>query len=117
MEAKMKKLCLSLAIFGLVFFNSMDPSKAISMETNSTTTTTTTTTISIIANNNELEFLLDSHFSRILQSSGSVSGNTGNAGQPAADCGRGQSYDSCLPNPNRPAMPQNCGTYNRACGR
>ncbi|KAB1670475.1 hypothetical protein ES319_1Z161700v1 [Gossypium barbadense] len=102
MEAKMKKLCLSLAILGLLF----------QWKPNSSTTT-----ISIIANNNELEFLLDSHFSRILQSSGSVTSNTGNAGQPAADCGRGQSYDSCLPNPNRPATPQNCGTYNRACGR
>lgn len=109
MEATMKKKCLSLAILVLVVCNSMNPSRAISMEPNSST--------SIIADDNELEFLMDSHSSRILQSGGSVTGNTGNAGQLAVDCGRGQSYDSCLPNPNRPVVPQNCGVYNRACNR
>ncbi|XWS75693.1 hypothetical protein CRYUN_Cryun01aG0113400 [Craigia yunnanensis] len=109
MEAKMKKKCISLAILVLVFFNSMNPSRAMSMERNSST--------SIIADDNELEFLMDSHSSRILQSGGTVTGNTGNSGQAAANCGRYQPYDSCLPNPNRPSVPQNCGTYNRACNR
>ena len=48
-EAKMKKKCISLAILVLVFFNSMNPSRAMSEETNSS--------ISMIADDNELEFL------------------------------------------------------------
>ncbi|KAG8488328.1 hypothetical protein CXB51_016313 [Gossypium anomalum] len=109
METKMKKTCFSLAIFVLVFFNSINPSRAISMETNSTTT-------SIIANDEQLEFLMDSHFSRILQGSGSVANNALKPGQAAAGCGRNP-YDSCLPNPNRPITTQNCGYYTRSCGR
>ncbi|KAB2020747.1 hypothetical protein ERO13_D07G085600v2 [Gossypium hirsutum] len=101
----MKKICLFLAILVLVFCNSM----ATSIETNST--------VSVIADFDDLEFLMDSHFGRVLQSSGSVSRKSLNAGQAAANCGRGRSYDSCLPNPNRPITPQNCGTYSRACGR
>ncbi|XVE72325.1 hypothetical protein DITRI_Ditri11bG0030500 [Diplodiscus trichospermus] len=108
MEAKMKK-CISLAIFLLVFCNYLNTSRAMSMETNRST--------SIIADDNELEFLTDSYSSRILQGGGTVTGNTGNAGQPASSCGRYQPYDSCLPNPNRPNVPENCGVYNRACGR
>ncbi|MBA0639517.1 hypothetical protein Goklo_022549 [Gossypium klotzschianum] len=64
------------------------------METNSTTT-------SFIANDEQLEFLMDSYFSRILQGSGSVAKNALKPGQAAAGCGRNP-YDSCLSNPNRP---------------
>ncbi|MFQ6619468.1 hypothetical protein Gotur_000364 [Gossypium turneri] len=64
------------------------------METNSTTT-------SFIANDEQLEFLMDSHFSKILQGSGSVANNALKPGQAAAGCGRNP-YDSCLSNPNRP---------------
>ncbi|XVF26969.1 hypothetical protein REPUB_Repub14bG0066200 [Reevesia pubescens] len=110
MEAKMKKKCLSLAILVLVFYNSMNPFGVMSMETNSSS-------ISIIADDNELEFLMDSHSSRILQGGGTVTSNAGNAGRPAANCGRNQPYDSCLPNPNRINVQQNCGTYTRTCGR
>ncbi|KAK5818192.1 hypothetical protein PVK06_023125 [Gossypium arboreum] len=101
----MKKVCLFLAILVLLFCNSM----ATSIETNST--------VSVITDFDDLEFLMDSHFGRILQSSGSVSRKSLNAGQAVANCGRGRPYDSCLPNPNRPVTPQNCGSYNRACGR
>ncbi|KAK8611615.1 hypothetical protein V6N13_131662 [Hibiscus sabdariffa] len=90
----------------------MNPSRAVSTETN-----TTTTSISIIADDNELEFLTDSHFGRILQGSGNVAYNSGNSGRPVANCGRGGAYDSCLPNPNRPPTQQNCGVYTRTCGR
>ncbi|OMO97462.1 hypothetical protein CCACVL1_04559 [Corchorus capsularis] len=107
MEANnMKKICLCLAILMLVSMNSC---RAISVETNSSN--------SIIAVDEELEFLMDSHSSRILQGGGTVTGNTGNGGQSAVNCGRYQPYDSCTPNPNRPIVPQNCGTYNRVCNR
>ncbi|OMO50606.1 hypothetical protein COLO4_37982 [Corchorus olitorius] len=105
----MKKICLSLAILMLVFCNSMNPSWAISMETNSSN--------SIIGDDEELEFLMDSHSSRILQGGGTVSGNTGNSGQSSVNCGRYQPYDPCVPNPNRPKTPENCGQYNRVCNR
>ncbi|GMI76281.1 hypothetical protein HRI_001297400 [Hibiscus trionum] len=105
----MKQKCLSLAILVLLFYNSMNPSGAVSTETNGTA--------SIIADDNELEFLMDSHFGRILQSGGNVGYNSGNSGRAVANCGRGGPYDSCVPNPNRPATPQNCGTYTRSCGR
>ncbi|KAK8541701.1 hypothetical protein V6N12_014328 [Hibiscus sabdariffa] len=107
----MKQKCLCLAILVLVFYNSMNPSRAVSTESNTTTTT------SIIADDNELEFLTDSHFGRILQGSGNVAYNSGNSGRPVANCGRGGAYDSCLPNSNRPATQQNCGVYTRTCGR
>ncbi|XVE72326.1 hypothetical protein DITRI_Ditri11bG0030600 [Diplodiscus trichospermus] len=107
MEAKMK--CISVVIFLLVFFKSLNPSRAMSMETNSSTS---------IAVDNELEFLMDSNSSRILQSGRYVTTNTGNAGRRAAGCGRYRPYDPCIPNPNRPKVPENCGAiYNRACGR
>ncbi|KAK5818193.1 hypothetical protein PVK06_023126 [Gossypium arboreum] len=109
METKMKKTCFSLAILVLVVFNSINHSRAISMETNSSTT-------SIIANDEQLEFLMDSHFSRILQGSGSVANNALKPGQAAAGCGRNP-FDSCLPSPNRPITTQNCGYYTRSCGR
>ncbi|GMI76280.1 hypothetical protein HRI_001297300 [Hibiscus trionum] len=105
----MKQKCLSLTILVLVFFNSMNISGAVSTETNSTA--------SIIADDNELEFLMDSHFGRILQGGRNVVYNSGNSGRPVASCGRGGPYDSCLPNPNRPPPSQNCGTYTRSCGR
>ncbi|MFQ6619469.1 hypothetical protein Gotur_000369 [Gossypium turneri] len=75
-EAKMKKICLFLAILVLVFCNSM----ATSIETNST--------VSVIADFDDLEFLMDSHFGRVLQSSGSVSRKSLNPGQAAVNCGR-----------------------------
>lgn len=108
MEAK---TCISLEILVMmVLCNSMNPSRAMSMDQ-------ANSSFSIIGDDKELEFLMDSHSSRILQSGGTVSGNTGNAGQPAANCGRNNAYDSCLPNQNRPATPQNCGVYTRSCGR
>ncbi|XVF71244.1 hypothetical protein PTKIN_Ptkin12aG0020900 [Pterospermum kingtungense] len=105
----MKKTCLSLAILVLVLCNSLTPSRAMSMEANSS--------FSAVGDDNELEFLMDSHSSRILQSSGTVTGNTGNPNQAAANCGRNNAYDSCLPNPNSPVVPQNCGVYTRSCSR
>ncbi|XVF71243.1 hypothetical protein PTKIN_Ptkin12aG0020800 [Pterospermum kingtungense] len=102
------KTCLSLAIVVLVLCNySMNPSRAMSIEANGSA--------SIIGDDNEMEFLMDSHSSRILQSGGTVTGNTGNAARPSVDCGRNRQYSSCLPKPNPPPVRQNCGVYNRGC--
>ncbi|KAK8712413.1 hypothetical protein V6N13_147653 [Hibiscus sabdariffa] len=85
----------------------MHPSRAASTETNSTVTDY----------DSELEFLMDSHARRILQSGGYWTSSTGSYAQSVSSCGRYQPYTSCLPLPNQPAPPQNCGTYTRSCGR
>ncbi|GMI85585.1 hypothetical protein HRI_002227800 [Hibiscus trionum] len=100
----MKQTCLYLTILVLVFCTSLNPSTAVSTETN-------------ISDDNELEFLMDSHFGRILQGGGSVTGKILSSGQRTTNCGRGNPYDSCLPNPSRPSTPQNCGTYTHVIGR
>ncbi|KAH1129382.1 hypothetical protein J1N35_000760 [Gossypium stocksii] len=108
-EAKMMKAYLSLAIIVLVLYNSMNPCRAMSMKTN------TSGTSSLIADNKDLEFLMDSHSGRILAGTGGPgTGNTVNSGQPIADCGRGFPYKSCFPdkNPSGP-KPENPGVYNR----
>ncbi|MFQ6653749.1 hypothetical protein Gotur_024984, partial [Gossypium turneri] len=109
MEAKMKKTYLSLAVIVLVLYNPMNPCRAMSTQTN------TSRTSSLIADDEELEFLMDSHSGRILAGHGGhVTDNTGNRDRPAADCGRGHPYKSCLPNSNTDGKkPENPGVYNR----
>ncbi|KAB2075091.1 hypothetical protein ERO13_A07G182000v2 [Gossypium hirsutum] len=109
MEAKMMKAYLSLAIIVLVLDNPMNPCRAMSVQTN------TSHTSSLIADDEELEFLMDSHSGRILAGHGGhVTDKTGNRDRPAADCGRGKPYKSCLPNPNPDGKrPENPGVYNR----
>ncbi|KAK9013177.1 hypothetical protein V6N11_041196 [Hibiscus sabdariffa] len=73
---------------------------------------------SVIADYSDLEFLMDSHSSRILQSGHTVTGRTGNRGKPVVDCGRNTNYKRCTPKKNSGTRPPpNCGTYNRDCGR
>ncbi|XVF71242.1 hypothetical protein PTKIN_Ptkin12aG0020700 [Pterospermum kingtungense] len=108
MEAKMKKTCLLVAILVLVFCNSMNPSRAMLMETNSS--------FSIIGDDNELEFLMDSHSSRILRGGRRyVTLNIGRAGKAAVNCGRYKNYQSCLPKRNRAIVQEKCGIYKRRC--
>ncbi|KAL4375862.1 hypothetical protein GQ457_02G005920 [Hibiscus cannabinus] len=110
----MAKQCLSLAILVLVICNSVNPSRAMPMRTNRSS--------SIIADADDLEFLMDSHSSRILKTVDYVTAGTPNPGKPAADCGRGKPYTPCIPEANsNNKIPPNCGgeTYNRNrdCGR
>ncbi|KAK8717715.1 hypothetical protein V6N13_044973 [Hibiscus sabdariffa] len=112
MESKMTKNSLSLAILVLVICNSMNPSRAMPMRTNRSS--------SIIADNDDdLEFLMDSHSSRILQSGHTVTGGTPNPNKQAIDCGRGKPYKPCTPEPNSDTRPppENPGIYNRGRGR
>ncbi|GMI65441.1 hypothetical protein HRI_000213400 [Hibiscus trionum] len=101
----MKQNCLYLTILVLVISNSMHSSKSISTVINST--------VSVVAD--ELEFLMDSHVSRILQTGGYWTSSYSTASQPVVSCGRYQPYSSCLPSSNRPVTTQNCGTYTRGC--
>ncbi|KAK9038996.1 hypothetical protein V6N11_023836 [Hibiscus sabdariffa] len=106
MESKMTKKSLSLAILVLVICNSMNPSRVMSMKTNRSS--------SIIADDDDLEFLMDSHSSRILKTGDHVTGGTLNSGKPAPDCGRGKPYESCISKPNSDTKPpENPGIYNR----
>ncbi|KAK8674214.1 hypothetical protein V6N13_112509 [Hibiscus sabdariffa] len=69
---------------------------------------------SIIADDDDLEFLMDSHSSRILKTGDHVTGGTLNSGKPAPDCGRGKPYESCISKPNSDTKPpENPGIYNR----
>ncbi|KAH1129376.1 hypothetical protein J1N35_000754 [Gossypium stocksii] len=79
-----KKSCsLLIEFIVLVLYNPMNPCRAMSMQTN------TSRTSSLIADDEELEFLMDSHSGRILAGHGGhVTDNTGNRDRPAADCGR-----------------------------
>ncbi|KAG8489358.1 hypothetical protein CXB51_017483 [Gossypium anomalum] len=62
----MMKAYLSLAIIVLVLHNPMNPCRAMSMRTN------TSRTSSLIADDEELEFLMDSHSGRILAGTGDL---------------------------------------------
>ncbi|XWS36832.1 hypothetical protein CRYUN_Cryun20dG0119500 [Craigia yunnanensis] len=70
----------------------------------------------IIADNMELEFLMDSEISRKLVSiSSRVTYRSLNRYKAVTDCDRGK-YGSCLPPPNPPhGPPQRCSTYTRKC--
>ncbi|KAK8488899.1 hypothetical protein V6N13_052388 [Hibiscus sabdariffa] len=94
----MKKSLVSLAIIVLVVFRSS--CGAVSKETNSNS--------SIIGDGQDLEFLMDSDRTRILQSVGFKTQNSQVAGNPFANCGRGLPYGGCTPpiNPNK--IPENC---------
>lgn len=65
----------------------------------------------------EQEFSLSSHFGRVLYDvSQSVTGKTGNKGQPSVpNCPRVQNYRSCLPNPNGGGPRKRCADYTRTC--
>lgn len=65
----------------------------------------------------EEEFSFSSHFGRVLYDvSQSVSGKTGNKGQPATpNCPKVQNYRSCLPNPNGGGPRKRCADYTRTC--
>jgi hypothetical protein len=60
-------------------------------------------------------WMFDSEISRMLAGKEPVTGGTGNKNRPAVACSRGKQYESCLPNPNEPSRPENCGPYNRNC--
>ncbi|GMI69064.1 hypothetical protein HRI_000575700 [Hibiscus trionum] len=110
METNMTKKYLFLAILVLVICDLMNPSRATSMKTNRSR--------SIIGDDDDLEFLMDSHSSRILRSGDHVTDGTRNRDKPARDCGRGVPYKACTPEPNSSTKPsENCGVYNRVCGR
>ncbi|GMI69062.1 hypothetical protein HRI_000575500 [Hibiscus trionum] len=106
MGAKMMKRNLSLAILVLVFYNSMKPSGGMWVETNGSSW--------IVTDHEALEFLMDSHSSRILMNGGPGTGGTGNPNAPVANCERTMPYYTCLPDANRPGPPpENPGLYNR----
>ncbi|KAL0549220.1 hypothetical protein IC582_013701 [Cucumis melo] len=64
----------------------------------------------------DMEFIMESHISRILASSqnfqttSTVDANKASGG----GCGRPPRYDSCLGQKRNNPPPPNCGTYNRA---
>ncbi|KAK8491277.1 hypothetical protein V6N13_127943 [Hibiscus sabdariffa] len=104
----MKKSLVCLAIVVLVVFGSS--CGAVSKETNSSS--------SIIGDDEALEFLMDSHSTRILQSVGSKTQNSLVGGTPFATCGRGLPYGGCTPSINQNQIPENCvypGNRNRNC--
>ncbi|KAK8517791.1 hypothetical protein V6N13_127945 [Hibiscus sabdariffa] len=108
MEAQMKKNLVSLAIIVLLVFCNF--STAMSMGTNSSS--------SIIGDDGHLEFLMDSHSSRFLQSAGYPVQGSLVANKPIVDCQRGNPYRSCLPLPGKPRSGEQCGggaIYNRGC--
>ncbi|KAK9038997.1 hypothetical protein V6N11_023837 [Hibiscus sabdariffa] len=73
---------------------------------------------SVIADDSDLEFLMDSHSSRILQRGLPVTDRAGNRGKPVVHCGRNTPYKRCTPKRNPgPRAPPKCGIYNRECGR
>jgi hypothetical protein len=58
-------------------------------------------------------WMFDSEISRMLAGNGPVTDGTKNGNQQAVDCGRGNSYQRCTPQPNKPPPPENCsGRYN-----
>ncbi|KAL5784941.1 hypothetical protein ACOSQ2_007333 [Xanthoceras sorbifolium] len=62
----------------------------------------------------EMELLMDSHTNRmLLDLAKATTGKTDNQNKPVVDCGRNKQYDSCLPKPNQPKVPENNGIYNR----
>ncbi|KAK8674213.1 hypothetical protein V6N13_112508 [Hibiscus sabdariffa] len=96
---------LCLAIIVLVFCNS---SRGLSMETNGST--------SVIADDSDLEFLMDSHSSRFLRQSQKLSYKTNLAGIAPADCDR-RSRHYCVPRPNPPpCIAEHNSLYNRHGG-
>ncbi|XVF20832.1 hypothetical protein REPUB_Repub12eG0037000 [Reevesia pubescens] len=70
-----------------------------------------------IAANMELEFLMDSEIGRRLGSENRYeTDGTKDRNNPAADCGRGNSYSSCTPPVNKDhKKPEKCYIYNREC--
>ncbi|KAG8489357.1 hypothetical protein CXB51_017486 [Gossypium anomalum] len=108
MEAKMMKASLSLAIIVLVLHNPMNPCRAMSMQIN------TSRTSSLIAEDEELEFLMDSYSGRILAGpDGPGTNAVYNPFKPTVDCGRVKPYISCLPNPNGVKIADTRGIYKR----
>ncbi|KAK8606626.1 hypothetical protein V6N13_052393 [Hibiscus sabdariffa] len=83
-----KYICLAIIVL-LVFCNF---STAMSKGTNSSS--------SIIGDDDHLEFLMDSHSSRFLQSDGHPVKKTLDASKAIADCERGLPYGGCTPNLN-----------------
>ncbi|XVF81709.1 hypothetical protein PTKIN_Ptkin15bG0177300 [Pterospermum kingtungense] len=70
----------------------------------------------IIADNMELEFLMDSEISRKLASSPCPYTNASKNPKRPASCGRGKQYPQCPPCPNPHVVrPQHCGPYTRGC--
>ncbi|KAK8491275.1 hypothetical protein V6N11_051287 [Hibiscus sabdariffa] len=107
MEAQMKKNLVSLAIIVLLVFCNF--STAMSMGSNSSS--------SIIGDDGHLEFLMDSHSTRFLQTAGHPVQGSLDASKAVANCGRGNPY-SCLPRPGKPRRGEHCGggaIYNRGC--
>ncbi|KAL5741427.1 hypothetical protein ACOSP7_028159 [Xanthoceras sorbifolium] len=73
----------------------------------------------LIGEDQEMELLMDSHTSRMLlefDPAKAITGKTGNQNKPVVDCGRNKQYNSCLPKPNQPKVPENNGIYNRGRG-
>ncbi|EOY03746.1 Uncharacterized protein TCM_018911 [Theobroma cacao] len=70
-----------------------------------------------IAANMELEFLMDSEIGRMLASENQyVTESTRDPQNPAANCGRGKPYRSCIPPVNKDQKVQEkCSTYKRGC--
>ncbi|XWS75690.1 hypothetical protein CRYUN_Cryun01aG0113100 [Craigia yunnanensis] len=71
-----------------------------------------------IADNMELEFLHSSKIGRMLVDDEESFVTFGALIADEAvlkTCGRGKPYDSCLPRPNPPPVPDTCSTYKRGC--
>ncbi|KAK8491282.1 hypothetical protein V6N13_127939 [Hibiscus sabdariffa] len=105
-----KYICLAIfiVVLVLVFCNSCT-STAMSMGSNSSS--------SIIGDDGHLEFLMDSHSTRFLQTAGHPVQGSLDASKAVANCGRGNPY-SCLPRPGKPRRGEHCGggaIYNRGC--
>lgn len=72
----------------------------------------------LIADDAEVELLMESQISRLLLSpGGSVAGGSFNRDKPVVDCGRNEPNNKCTPNPNKPKKGENCSgtSYNRGC--
>ncbi|KAI4352416.1 hypothetical protein L6164_006672 [Bauhinia variegata] len=68
----------------------------------------------LIADN--LEFLMDSHVSRMLLDTSKLqTANTGNPNRPAVDCPKDKGYRSCTPSRNPNVPRQQCAAYTRNC--
>ena len=67
----------------------------------------------------EEEFLMDSEINRrMLANTVRFTDSSKNGKKPAADCGQGKGYRTCLPRGNKKGKPkQYCGHYTRICLR
>ncbi|WRX21805.1 hypothetical protein QQP08_014292 [Theobroma cacao] len=69
----------------------------------------------LIAEDMELELLMDSHISRMLiGANGKATIDFTNVAHKTVPCGPGKQYGPCI-NPKQKKVPNNCGTYNRDC--